>query len=160
MKQFLKFTIPSIILLVVGFLISELFLKFSLSLSNLDNSILAVTGIKDTFKLKIGFGLSLASIPLLIFLVKKIGKTISKSQSVISLVLIILTGVFFWGYRLWTLNKISEWPINIGGNSKDIQISLAILKLNEFIGFGFLFGAIISGLIFRRKNKNEMVTHR
>ena len=76
------------------------------------------------------------------------------TQGIISLVIIFLSGILFWQFRIFQLNnrfeKLNTIKIDDGNQ---MEINISELNFEIFLLVGFIIGIAINILIFRNKLK-------
>ncbi len=154
MKKTLKYVGLIIVLTLIGFLIRDYF--FNISFSQLNNGNIQIVSRMSNgqFYSHLLFSLFIGAIPMLYLIVEKITKLKFLNQGLITFVLIVGSGILFWQFRIFQLKgqlqKLSEF--NIGDGIKN-QINTKDLNFGAYLFIGFVIGAILSTLVFRRKNK-------
>ncbi len=106
------------------------------------------------FRTRILFSLVIGSIPLLYLAVNKFAKLKSLPQKLAVVGMIMSLGVLFWQLRIVYLSKVVSRLLGTKPTGVlDVSISFQVLQLEVFLLIGFIWGALISVLIFRSKNK-------
>ena len=154
MRRILIYIGLTLILIFVGSWLSQYFFELSISELNLNNVDLVQTSIDGQFNQSLMFGLIIGLIPILYLIVDKIVKIKSKKQSLIILIIIILTGIFSWQLRIIELNisfaKLSQFELGAGiSNSYKVEN----LNFELYLAIGMLIGTSISSFAFRLINK-------
>ena len=154
MKNSLKYIALILISTVVGFLIWNTFFELSLTQLSKENINIVSRKMGDQFFLRSLFALSFGIIPLLYLILRKIKKLKFMTQGIISLVIIFLSGILFWQFRIFQLNnrfeKLNTIKIDDGNQ---MEINISELNFEIFLLVGFIIGIAINILIFRNKLK-------
>ncbi|ADY29292.1 hypothetical protein [Cellulophaga lytica] len=154
MTNALKYLGLILILSVIGFLIRDYFLDFSLSQIANKNSQITSRTMSGQFYSHILFALSIGIIPLLYLIIKKMTKLNFMNQGLVSCGIIFVCGILLWQFRIFQLNnrlqKLSEFNI---GNGIQTELNFDNLNFGRYLFIGFLIGTILSILIFKNKNK-------
>jgi len=152
MKLAIKYLGLTIILGIIGFLLSNYFRELSvLQLSNVNIEPIH-TKMAGQFNKHILFAFSFCLIPVLFLIVFKLTSLRSFRQKLAVYMIIILSGIIFWQYRILSVSKtIKEF------NNIEIPSIFDIDSINfeVFLMIGFTVGTIISILIFRIKNRDK-----
>lgn len=154
MTNILKYLGLILILFIIGFLIRKHFVEISFSQLKNDNVQIVNRTINRHFYSDIIFALSIGIIPLLYLIIKKITKLSFIMQGLISCGMIVLSGILLWQYRIFQLNlkfrKLSEYKL---GNGIQSQMYSDNLNFELYLFIGFLFGTVLSILIFKNISK-------
>ena len=154
MKNSLKYIALILISTVVGFLIWNTFFELSLTQLSKENINIVSRKMGDQFFLRSLFAISFGIIPLLYLILRKITKLKFMTQGIISLVIIFLSGILFWQFRIFQLNnrfeKLNTIKIDDGNQ---MEINISELNFEIFLLVGFIIGIAINILIFRNKLK-------
>jgi len=153
MKKALIYIGLTIVLIVVGFMTGQKFMDISISELNLNNIILLLTTLRGQFKQTLIFTIAIGLIPLLQFISSKIAKVNSIQQRISILMTIIMSGIVFWQFRIFQLNRLFE-KYREFNTDKGIENSYFAENLNFglFLTIGFLIGAVI--ITLKTKNVN------
>ena len=153
MKETFKYIGLVIVLFVFGFFMSRYFIELSVFQINNNNIELVHTKMAGQFNRRLLFGLSIGLIPILFFFVNKLIKLRSFKQKLTAYLIIIVTGIIFWQYRILDLTNIIDQFPNFGIKT---SVDIDNLKLEIFFLTGLITGAILSVVIFRIiKSNNE-----
>lgn len=152
----LKYLGLSLILLILGFLIQDHFLEFSLAqITNGDAQIVS-QNINNPFYAHILFALSIGVIPLLYLIITKIRKLNFINRGFISCGIIILCGISLWQVRIFQLSRRLKEISKIGvNNSIQPKLNFDDLNFELYLFVGFLVGTILSILIFENTTKTS-----
>lgn len=136
---------------LIGFLTADSFMEFSFKLINLARVSLVVDSIKDQFNQNLIFSFCLGICPLLIFLIKKLGRIKTINQTIASVNTMLIFGVLFWASRLLFMKMVFDWAWDTPQEHFDLPIGF--MEFYEFFGYGITTGALLALIIFRFKNK-------
>lgn len=154
MKRILIYFGLTLSLLIAGFLIWRFFLD--LSFSQIDKQDIQIISTKMTgqFKLHLIFTLIIGAIPIIYAIVDRLSKLKSLNQGLIAIGIIISFGLVFWQLRIFQVNKQIQQlsHFNLGEKIQN-TMNFESLNFGIYLLAGFLFGGLISILIFKRKNK-------
>ncbi len=143
-----------IISTILGYLTWNAFFELSLTQLSNENINIVSRKISTILYLQSIFALSIGAIPLLYLILKKITNLKFITQGIISLTIIILSGISVWQLKILHLNikieRLSE--LNF---VKDIQNVMYADGLNFgiYLLTGFIIGTLLSILIFKKRNK-------
>ncbi|WP_299682979.1 hypothetical protein [uncultured Dokdonia sp.] len=144
----------AIVLTVVGYILYRYFFIFSLHQLDELKSPISMHRLSGLFRTRILFSLVIGSIPLLYLAVNKFAKLKSLPQKLAVVGMIMSLGVLFWQLRIVYLSKVVSRLLGTKPTGVlDVSISFQVLQLEVFLLIGFIWGALISVLIFRSKNK-------
>ncbi|MBU2929998.1 hypothetical protein [Winogradskyella psychrotolerans] len=146
--------IAIIICIMIGFVIYKPFLSLLLSMVNNETIQLYSRSSAGQFNSHLIFALAIGFIPVLYLIIQRIKKLPLLTEGIYTLLFIVGFGMLFWGFRVLyisdTLASISNFDVSDG-----IKPNYSINKFHfEYYLFsGFLFGTLISILIFCLKKK-------
>ena len=154
MKNSFKYAVLIIISTILGYLTWNAFFELSLTQLSNENINIVSRKISTILYLQSIFALSIGVIPLLYLILKKITNLKFITQGIISLTIIILSGISVWQLKILHLNikieRLSELNFD-----KDIQNVMYADGLNFgiYLLTGFIIGTLLSILIFKKRNK-------
>ncbi|MBC9797503.1 hypothetical protein [Sinomicrobium weinanense] len=155
MKKTLVYIGIILILTIIGFLISNLFIEVSLSQLDQGNTQIVSTSIGGQFYAHLIFALALGSIPVLYLIAGKFARLKFIKQSIITCGIVIGCGILAWQFRVFLINrqllKMSEYPAE---SRIQNAINYQDLHFGSYLFTGFIIGTICSILIFSLKNNS------
>lgn len=148
----LKYIGLAFILTIIGYLLANDFMSLSIGLLNLNGSTINTFEIGSKYRSIVYFALSMGSIPLLYLAVEQITKLTFRYQGLLTIGIILASGILLWFIRIIQLN----WMLNMtSGISNELELKSSlrfeILLFNQYLFIGFLIGAVISTVIFNNK---------
>lgn len=101
------------------------------------------------------FAVALGSIPLLILAMRKILRLTEVKQTMFSLSAILVSGLIFWQYKVYSLNTRYEELNQVQtGIPMKYYFARENLNLEIYLFLGFVIGAVIGSIgLYRSKNK-------
>lgn len=157
MNKVLAYFLSITVLIILGFLTWKYFLSFSLSLIDRKNIVISSRKLGGQFNSNLIFALSFGTIPLLYSIIKKTTKISSIKQSLISLGIILTSGIVLWGIRIWHINYqstlLSKFMIE---NEIKIHMEFGDLNFELYLFMGFLIGMILSILIYKNRSNSNI----
>ncbi len=140
---------------LVGFFIHPYFVQ--LSVSEMKGVSIVTLDTDTAFNLKILMGIICLFIPLFHFTVLKVLNLEKKRDKLFVLISIILSGVIFWQYKLYS---IQERFNELRAQTSEIKINYVFaqenLNLEFYLFIGLIVGALIAGLaLYRFRSKKS-----
>jgi hypothetical protein len=152
MKGLFKYIGISLLLFIVGFLLSKrvFYASYSLITSEMGH-ILLQGGVSSFFKERLWFAFIVGVIPSLYFLWKKVTQKSFINKGIISSLIILSFGTLFWILRSYLLKgrfkRLDNFDI---GFDPLPTMNLENLHLTTFAFIGLVIGTILSILIYRK----------
>ena len=149
--------IATIAFILIGLFIHRSFLELSLSMVKNENVQLTRNIIAGQFGSKFIFAILSGFIPIIYFIIQKITKISFLYKGLITIGLIMGTGILFWFVRVFIIKRQLQVYSNIEfPNEMKPSYLINGFNFENYLFFGFIIGAFISILIFRpKKSRNN-----
>ncbi|MEQ9204859.1 MAG: hypothetical protein RLO09_19855 [Cyclobacteriaceae bacterium] len=156
MNAYYKTVGLTLVCFVAAFMLWWEFLELSINQIKSSRMIMNTRGISSLNSWKMFFAVTIGSIPLLHLGIVKLANIRSTKQKVISLAILLTSGIALWQGRLLTIILRSRRTNSIlESTSQDIHFEYPINELQPqlFIAIGLFIGTIANVLIFRTVNR-------
>jgi len=150
MKNILIYLSFVILLFIFAFLVSNQFIRLSLSFLTLDGTIIGASAMNSVFNERVFFSLTMASLPVIQLMLNKFNKnsTHVTKPVLLSIGLILILGIMSWQFRIVQLNSQIE--------TISSMIPFNRLNFSLYLFIGFLIGgglSLINAKLFGRLRK-------
>lgn len=141
----------------VGFFIHPYFVK--LSVLEMKGVNVVTFDLAAIFNLKILMAIVFTFIPLFFFSALKVLNTDAKKDKVFVLLSIIIAGIVFWQFKLYSIQeRLKELRAQPGGKDVNYVFSQEDLNLEIYLFIGFFVGAMISGIALHQFRKKKLLS--
>lgn len=138
-----------------GFLVWEVFTGASFYQLHIENILFVFQRMTNRLLLNLIFAFSIGIIPILYLLVYKFAKLNSIKQRMITLGIIILSGLIFWQYRIFQLKYQFDFKSVFTTDNYATAYSTEGLKFEIYLLIGLVIGSVISLITYRSINRKK-----